>query len=137
MNVFNIRKQCDVKLRYTTHAIQRAEERNIPIPTYVPFNAVCDGKDIRDGDIVFRIVYKYQGSKYCMVVMEDMLVLTMFGISSQTFVEQMESVSKNKYSIKQHQKALRSSKTDEYYMLKEGKYRNMEFEIGYNSYSYA
>jgi hypothetical protein len=137
MNVFNIRKQCDEKLIYSNHAIERARQRKVPMPSYIPFDAVCDGKAIENGETHYKLVYKYQGSKYCMVVSESMLVITVYEPTSPTVVEQIQAIANEKYSMKQHQRELRSQKTDEYYMLKEGKYRNMEFEVGYNSYSYA
>jgi hypothetical protein len=137
MNVFNIQKQCDEKLTYSNHAIERARQRKVPMPSYIPFDAVCDGKAIENGETHYKLVYKYQGSKYCMVVSESMLVITVYEPTSPTVVEQIQAIANEKYSMKQHQRELRSQKTDEYYMLKEGKYRNMEFEVGYNSYSYA
>lgn len=137
MNVFNIKVQCDQKLIYSNHAIERAKQRKVPMPSYIPFDAVCDGKEIENGETHYKLVYKYQGSKYCMVVSESMVVVTVYGITSPTVVEQIQAIAKEKNSMKQHQKALRSNKTDEYYMLKQGKYRHMEFEVGYNSYPYA
>ena len=137
MNVFNIQKQCDEKLIYSNHAIERARQRKVPMPSYIPFDAVCDGKAIENGEIHYKLVYKYQGSKYCMVVSESMFVVTLYGITAPTVVEQIQAIADEKYTMKQNQKALRSNKTDDYYMLKEGKYPHMEFEVGYNSYSYA
>jgi uncharacterized protein (UPF0179 family) len=107
------------------------------MPSYIPFDAVCDGMAIENGETHYKLVYKYQGSKYCMVVKENMFVVTVYEPTSPTVVEQIQAIANEKYSMKQHQRELRSQKTDEYYMLKEGKYRNMEFEVGYNSYSYA
>ena len=137
MNVFNIQKQCDEKLIYSNHAIERARQRKVPMPSYIPFDAVCDGKAIENGEIHYKLVYKYQGSKYCMVVSESMFVVTLYGITAPTVVEQIQAIADEKYTMKQNQKALRSQKTDDYYMLKEGKYPHMEFEVCYNSYSYA
>lgn len=137
MNVFNIQKQCDEKLIYSNHAIERARQRKVPMPSYIPFDAVCDGKAIENGEIHYKLVYKYQGSKYCMVVSESMVVLTVYGLTAPTVVEQVQSIIMEREMMKQNQKAKRSHKTDDYYMLKEGKYPHMEFEVGYNSYSYA
>jgi hypothetical protein len=137
MNVFNIGKQCDKKLIYSDHAVERAIQRKVPMPAYVPFDAVCDGKSTVDGDTQYKLVYKYQGSKYCMVVDENMVVITVYAITAPTVVEQIEAINKQKYSMKQHQRVMRCNKTDEYYTLKKGKYRHMEFEIGNDSYSYA
>ena len=137
MNVFNIQKQCDEKLIYSNHAIERARQRKVPMPKYIPFDAVCDGKAIENGEINYKLVYKYQGSKYCMVVSESMVVVTVYELTTPTVVEQVQAIILEREMAKQNQREKRSNKTDEYYMLKEGKYRNMEFEIGYNSYSYA
>jgi hypothetical protein len=137
MNVFNIKKQCDEKLIYSNHAIERARQRKVPMPSYIPFDAVCDGMAIENGETHYKLVYKYQGSKYCMVVSESMFVITVYEPTSPTVVEQIQAIADEKYTMKQHQRELRSQKTDEYYMLKEGKYRNMEFAVGYNSYTYA
>jgi hypothetical protein len=90
-----------------------------------------------DGRILCRAIARTHTRKYCMVVSESMLVITVYEPTSPTVVEQIQAIANEKYSMKQHQRELRSQKTDEYYMLKEGKYRNMEFEVGYNSYSYA
>ena len=137
MNVFNIKKQCDEKLIYSNHAIERARQRKVPMPSYIPFDAVCDGKAIENGEIHYKLVYKYQGSKYCMVVSESMFVVTLYGITAPTVVEEIQAIADEKYTMKQNQRALRSHKTDDYYMIKQGKYRHMEFAVGYNSYSYA
>ena len=137
MNVFNIQKQCDEKLIYSNHAIERARQRKVPMPSYIPFDAVCDGKAIENGEIHYKLVYKYQGSKYCMVVSESMFVVTLYGIIAPTVVEEIQAIADEKYTMKQNQRALRSHKTDDYYMIKQGKYRHMEFAVGYNSYSYA
>jgi hypothetical protein len=116
MNVFNIQKQCDEKLIYSNHAIERARQRKVPMPSYIPFDAVCDGKAIENGETHYKLVYKYQGSKYCMVVSESMLVITVYEPTSPTVVEQIQAIANEKYSMKQHQRELRSQKTDEYYM---------------------
>ena len=137
MNVFNIKKQCDEKLIYSNHAIERARQRKVPMPSYIPFDAVCDGKAIENGEIHYKLVYKYQGSKYCMVVSESMFFVTLYGITAPTVVEEIQAIADEKYTMKQNQRALRSHKTDDYYMIKQGKYRHMEFAVGYNSYSYA
>ena len=92
MNVFNIQKQCDEKLIYSNHAIERARQRKVPMPSYIPFDAVCDGKAIEGNEIHYKLVYKYQGSKYCMVVSESMVVLTVYGLTTPTVVEQVQSI---------------------------------------------
>ena len=40
----------------TQDAIERAKERSVPMPVYIPFDSVCDGKEIRDGQVVYKIV---------------------------------------------------------------------------------
>jgi len=135
MNVLNIRKQCDEKLTYTTHAIERATERSVPMPVYIPFDSVCDGKEIRDGQVVYKIVYKYKGSKFCLVVRDDMTVLTMYAISSSTILEQVQAIVMEREKMKQHQRELRQNKTYDSCRIKEGKYRHKEIEAGYKNYN--
>jgi len=135
MNVLNIRKQCDEKLTYTTHAIERATERSVPMPVYIPFDSVCDGKEIRDGQVVYKIVYKYKGSKFCLVVRDDMTVLTMYAISSSTILEQVQAIIMERDVMKQHQRELRRNKTYDSCKLKEGKYRHQEWEVGCNQFA--
>ena len=135
MNVFNIQKQCDEKLIYSNHAIERARQRKVPMPSYIPFDAVCDGKAIEDSEIHYKLVYKYQGLNYCMVVSESMLVITVYEPTSPTVVEQIQAIANEKYSMKQHQRELRRNKTYDSCKLKEGKYRHQEWEVGCNQFA--
>lgn len=135
MNVFDIGKQCDKKLVYSNHAIDRARQRKVPMPSYIPFNAVCDGKVKEDGEIYYKLVYKYQGLKYCMVVSESMTVITVYEFSAPTVVEQVQAIIMEREMMKQHQKELRRNKTYDTCRLKEGKYRHKEIEAGYKNYN--
>ena len=135
MNVFNIQKQCDEKLIYSNHAIERARQRKVPMPSYIPFDAVCDGKAIENGEIHYKLVYKYQGSKYCMVVSESMVVITVYELTTPTVLEQVQAIIMEREIMKQNQKELRRNKTYDSCRLKEGKYRHKEIEAGYKNYN--
>lgn len=137
MNVFNIKKQCDQKLIYSEHAIERARERKVPMPKYVPMDTVCVGKELRFDEDVFKLVFNYSGHKYGLVVSKSMVVITVYTIVQPTIIDEVKTITKGMKSIKQYQRNLRCNKSDEYYILKEGKYRHLEFEVGFNSYSYA
>ncbi len=131
MDVFKIQKQCDVMLKYTTHAIQRAEERDVPMPSYIPLNTVPIAFDASNGEVSYSLSFKYFGKKYVMVVTDDMVVLTVYRVSDPVVKEKRVT---RKEALKQYQRVLRSNKSEEYYTFKDGKYPHLEFEIGYESY---
>jgi len=131
MNVFKIQKQCDVMLKYTNHAVQRAEERDVPMPSYIPLNTVPIAFDASNGEVSYSLSFKYFGKKYVMVVTDDMVVLTVYRVSEPIVKEKRVT---RKEALKQYQKVLRSNKSEEYYTFKNGKYPHLEFELGYESY---
>jgi hypothetical protein len=131
MNVFKIQKQCDVMLKYTNHAVQRAEERDVPMPSYIPLNTVPIAFDASNGEVSYSLSFKYFGKKYVMVVTDDMVVLTVYRVSDPVVKEKRVT---RKEALKQYQRVLRSNKSEEYYTFKDGKYPHLEFEIGYESY---
>jgi len=131
MNVFKIQKQCDVMLKYTNHAVQRAEERDVPMPSYIPLNTVPIAFDASNGEVSYSLSFKYFGKKYVMVVTDDMVVLTVYRVSDPVVKEKRVT---RKEALKQYQRMLRSNKSEEYYTFKDGKYPHLEFEIGYESY---
>ena len=131
MNVFKIQKQCDVMLKYTNHAVQRAEERDVPMPSYIPLNTVPIAFDASNGEVSYSLSFKYFGKKYVMVVTDDMVVLTVYRVSEPVVKEKRVT---RKEALKQYQRVLRSNKSEEYYTFKDGKYPHLEFEIGYESY---
>jgi hypothetical protein len=105
------------------------------MPSYIPFDAVCDGMAIENGETHYKLVYKYQGSKYCMVVKENMFVVTVYEPTSPTVVEQVQAIIMEREIMKQNQKELRRNKTYDSCRLKEGKYRHKEIEAGYKNYN--
>jgi hypothetical protein len=131
---FDIKKQCDKPLRYTDHAIERAEERNVPIPKYIPLNAVCIGKQNDNDTLAFKLEYSYIGIKYTMVVSEDMVVFTVYPPEKETIVDYVKMITNQTYAIKQKQRNMRQNMTQEYYTHKQGKYKHMEFEAEYDTY---
>jgi len=140
MNVFKIQKQCDVMLEYTNHAVQRAEERDVPMPSYIPLNTVPIAFNTSNGEVSYSLSFKYFGKKYVMVVTDDMVVLTVYRVSDPVVKETRvdpavkEKRVTRKEALKQYQRVLRSNKSEEYYTFKDGKYPHLEFEIGYESY---
>jgi hypothetical protein len=134
MNVFKIQKQCNVMLNYTTHAVQRAEERNVPMPSYIPLNTVPIAFDTNNGETSYSLSFKYLGVKYVMVVTDEMVVLTVYRLKDPVVKEKRVT---RKEALKQYQRVLRSNKSEEYYTFKDGKYPHLEVEIGYESYCNA
>ena len=78
MNVLNIPKQCDHELIYTSHAINRAKERGVPLPKYVPFGSILEDVVKGEQSTKFKIVYTYNDIRYIMVVTSEKSVLTVF-----------------------------------------------------------
>ena len=134
MNVFNIQKQCDRWLKYTNHAIERAEERKVPMPSYIPLNTELSSYDLNNGEASYTLNFKYLGMKYALVVTDELVVLTVYRMSEPKTTERKIT---RKEALKQYQRVLRSNKSEEYYTFKDGKYPHLEVEIGYEFYGSA
>ena len=80
MNVLNIPKQVDRELIYSHHAINRAEERCVPLPKYLPLNSECIKIDSNNDRLYYHINYKFNDVKYCMVLSEDEVVITLYSL---------------------------------------------------------
>jgi hypothetical protein len=120
MNVF-INKQCDKPLIYTTHAVTRSEERNAPLPKYIPLNAICSLIDIDDGGLqVYTLTFDYFGRKYVLVVLEDMCVKTVYrGGKTNLHMMFANVMNIQKPKSKPHFRE---------YPYKQGKYKHREIE---------
>ena len=57
MNVLEIPKQLDRELIYSHHAINRAEERCVPLPKYLPLNSECTKVDLQHDKLYYHIIY--------------------------------------------------------------------------------
>jgi hypothetical protein len=137
MNVLNIKKQCDKPLIYTRHAFERAEEREVPLPKYIPMNAVCSSKRFEDYNTVYTLEYNYLGDIHYLVVSDEMLVMTVYPKgSNDKLKDRLQRMILKQEAIKSQQRNLRVNKSDEYYMLKTGKYRHREFDIEAEQYCY-
>lgn len=132
MNVI-IKKQCDKPLIYSDHAILRAEERNVPLPKYIPLNAICLAKQCDGNMTSYKLEYDYVGKKYVMVVSESMHILTVYE-DNATILDYLKTTYQQQLSMKQYQRNLRQNMTREYYTQKAGKYKHMEFDVEYDSY---
>lgn len=131
---FDIKKQCDLELVYGEHSCMRSDERNVPLPKYIPFNAVFMGRDYRYGREAYTIQYEFRGKKYIMVVEDHtMRVRTVYQQNTPFNIGNfINTLPKVKDKDKQAQRRLRQNKSDEYYLIKEGKYKHMEWEVGYS-----
>jgi hypothetical protein len=80
MNVLTAPKQIDKELIYTDHAIQRAEQRDVPMPKYVPLDVQCIKKeyDLIRKIMAYTLNFTFNDNTYSMVVTERMQVLTVF-----------------------------------------------------------
>ena len=128
MNVLNIPKQINTELRYTRHAYERAEMRDVPLPKYVPLDAKCVKREWnRELDnYTYTLEYKFNDAEYQMVVADDMKVVTVFkkGNYSQKSIKQVlderRSITKN------------TRKPDKY--VRANKYRHLEVQKGIQQY---
>jgi len=131
---FDIKKQCDRELIYVEHSYMRSDERNVPLPKYIPLNAVFMGRDFRNNREAYTIQYEFRGKKYIMIV-EDftMIVRTVYQLDTAKNVGKfINTLHYIKDKDKETQRRLRQNRTEEYYLLKEGKYKHMEWEVGYS-----
>ena len=82
MNVLDIPKQVGRELGYTKHAKQRAYERGVPTPKYLPLNCTCHKVKEVDDRRYFTIDYYFNDNKYCMVLAEDEYVITVYPLDT-------------------------------------------------------
>jgi hypothetical protein len=130
----DIKKQCDLELIYEGHSYMRSDERNVPRPKYIPLNAVFMGRDYRDDKETYTIQYEFRGKKYIMIV-EDytMVVRTVYQLNTSYNIGQfISTLPSQKYKHKKAQRSMRQNKSEEYFLIKEGKYKHMEWEVGYS-----
>ena len=131
---FDIKKQCDLELIYGEHSCMRSDERNVPLPKYIPLNAVFMGRDLRHGKPAYTMQYEFRGKKYIIVVEDNtMYVRTVYQQDTATNIcKFINTLPKLKDKDKVAQRRLRQNRSEEYYLIKEGKYKHMEWEVGYS-----
>ena len=129
---FDIKMQCDKTLVYSDHSCSRSDERNVPLPKYVPINAILMGICFRESIPVYEIQFEFRGRKYILVVDKSMLVRTVYQQSNKNVMNFVNKLPNQKDCMKDAQRRLRQNKSDEYYLIKEGKYKHMEWEVGYS-----
>jgi hypothetical protein len=127
MNVLINPKQIDQELVYTTHAIKRAEQRNVPMPKYVPLNVQCDKKEwcmVRK-IMTYTLTFIFNDSQYSMVVTDRMQVVTVFkpGFSIKSIKEVLDE----RQSIKKQSPRPIGYK-------RQTKYRHLEVQKGIQQY---
>ena len=64
MNVLNIPKQSNHELIYSSHAIERANERDVPMPKYVPFGTKFIEANYIKGDLRYKLSYTFNDVEY-------------------------------------------------------------------------
>lgn len=129
MNVLVTPKQIDKELVYTLHAIERAEQRNVPMPKYVPLGVRCIHVDIdKKGFKYFTLNFDFFGKVYEMVVSEQNVVLTMFTPAFQPATQ--KDILDERRNLRQKYKAMMvhppKPKTD--------KYSHLEIQRGIEEY---
>ena len=83
MNVFDIPKQSDHELIYSTHAIERANERDVPMPKYIPFGSkFIERRCVRE-KLRYKLSYTYNNAEYFIVLAEDKSVMTVYPCEDQ------------------------------------------------------
>ena len=131
---FDIKKQCDRELVYGEHSCMRSDERNVPLPKYIPLNAIFMCRDTRYGKLTYTMQYEFRGKKYILIVEDhSMYVRTVYQLDTENNVGRfINTLAKIKENHKETQRRLRQNRTEEYYLLKEGKYKHMEWEVGFS-----
>lgn len=128
MNVLKIGKQIDRELIYTNHAIERAEQRKVPMPKYVPMNVRCSRIDVNEeGCKYYTLNFDFFGKLYEMVVNEENIVLTMFTPDFQP-ATQKEILDERRNVRQQFKYMIRPTKT------KSIKYSHLEIQRGIEEY---
>lgn len=128
MNVLNIPMQIDHELIYTTHAIERAEQRNVPMPKYVPMGVRCSKIDENENGLrSYTLNFDYFGTVYQMVVNEKNVVLTMFTPVFQPATQ--KEILDERRNLRQQFKAMKIK-----VKTKPNKYSHHEIESGIEEY---
>lgn len=128
MNVLNIPKQINTLLRYSKHAKDRAEMRDVPLPKYVPLDSRCVKREWNKelDNYTYTLEYKFNEIEYHMVVADDMMVVTVFrkGFFSQKSIKQ----------VLDERRAITKTtrKPDKY--VRANKYRHHEVQKGIQQY---
>lgn len=92
MNVFDIPKQSDHRLVYSKHALDRARERDVPLPEYIPFNAkLVDAYKINDKYFVCKLTYRFNDTQYAMIVDEFGKVITLYPFGPTSMFQRIQS----------------------------------------------
>ena len=86
MNVLNIPKQLDLELFYSYHAIERAKERKVPLPKYLPLDAKCVESKIVNDEICYTIEYIFNDLIYTMILTHDGAVKTVYPKERKNFI---------------------------------------------------
>ena len=128
MNVLNIPKQINTELRYSKHAKERAEMRDVPLPKYVPLDSKCVRREWNKelNNYTYTIEYKFNEIDYQIVVADDMKVVTVYrkGDFCQKSIKQIldetRSITKN------------TRKPEKY--VRANKYRHLEVQKGIQQY---
>ncbi len=128
MNVLDIPKQVDKELIYTTHALERAEQRNVPMPKYVPLNVRCSRVEVNENGIIcYTLNYDFFGTLYEMVVTEKNVVLTLFTPVFQPAIQ--KEILQDSWNLPQQYKLMKLKQNK----IK-NKYSHLEIQAGIDEY---
>lgn len=78
MYVLDIPKQSDHKLIYSNHAIERANERDVPMPKYIPFGTKFIEAHYVKGDLRYKLSYTFNNVEYIIVLSVNRHVVTVY-----------------------------------------------------------
>ena len=91
MNVLNIPTQADHELIYSPHAIKRANERDVPLPKYLPFGVKFVSAKYVRGDFRLKLSFTYNNVDYILVISENQSVVTVYPFDDPTEEETISS----------------------------------------------
>jgi hypothetical protein len=73
----------DIPLEYSEHAIDRCNERNTPMYTYLPIKAKFLSSNVTMNGQVFKFLIKSGFDDLCMIITPSGLVVTIYFIENQ------------------------------------------------------
>jgi hypothetical protein len=100
MNVLDIPKQNNTPLSYTHHAMDRAFEREVPIPKYLPKNSKCLKIENTAGQLRYTISYFYNDDEYCLILSDAFKVVTVYALHVKSNSYKSNERKSNRQEIK-------------------------------------
>lgn len=127
MNVLKTNKQIDLELKYTNHAIERAEQRDIPMPKYIPLYVQCVKKEwcMIKNVMTYTLTFFFNDSLYSMVVTDQLEVVTVY--KPNFSIKSIKEVLDERQAIKKQSPRPIGYK-------RQTKYRHLEVQSGIQQY---